>query len=101
MDPDSDPSNVPCPAGCGRRVALVTLHLDGLPHDHPDHTGRYWRTTVAYCAVCREGTADAVEHDCTGYPTSHSFPVEVGRRYRIGPAELERLRGGGRADLEG
>jgi hypothetical protein len=70
---------------------VVTVAVEGVPHEDPAHTGVYSRTAVAYCTVCREGTVEWVDHDCTGYPTSHALPVEEGRRYRVGPDDLDRL----------
>lgn len=93
--PESPPSRPGCAAGCGPLDLLVTVEFSGVDHDH--HPGQGTMQVLARvesCPACRTGRYRRHEHDCTGWPTSASFPIEAEWTKPIATEDLDRLRAG-------
>jgi hypothetical protein len=81
-----------CTRGCGPLTPVVTVWVDGFDHLDPHHYRYFSYTIVAACPVCGVGVLEWFDHDCTGYPTSHSLPVDGFRMFRIQPSDVDALR---------
>jgi hypothetical protein len=84
-----------CAAGCGPLSPIVTIEASGVDHDHhPEQGTTQVIVCMQSCPKCHAGMYWCYDHDCTGWPTSASFPIE-GRWTRSTTADdVERLREG-------
>lgn len=83
-----------CPAGCGRLAPLVCLRISGVPHEDADHYQGYVYCAVGACLTCGSGLFRWLDHNCAGYPTSYSLPIEASAVLRLTPTDVDRLREG-------
>jgi hypothetical protein len=91
--PEPPPPRPACTAGCGPLDLIVTVESSGTDHDHhPQQGTTQVIARVESCPVCRTGLYRRHEHDCTGWPTSASFPIEGEWTKPIAADDLDRLR---------
>jgi hypothetical protein len=84
-----------CVAGCGPVELVVTVESSGVDHDlHPQRGTTQVLAQIEACAVCGAGVYRRHEHDCTGWPTSASFPIEGEWTKPVSADDLRRLREG-------
>lgn len=85
----------PCAAGCGPLELVVTVEAGGTDHDvHPEQGTTQVLVHVEWCPVCGDGRYVHHDHDCTGWPTSASFPIEGEWTQPVAAGDVDRLREG-------
>jgi hypothetical protein len=93
--PETPPPRPACPACRGPLDLIVTVEASGADHDHHPEQGTVQvLARVESCPACGTGRYRRHEHDCTGWPTSASFPIEGEWSKPVAPEDLDRLRSG-------
>ena len=88
----------PCPAGCGVMEPVVAVQSEGVDHfDNPGHPRLGTAQVIVYviaCPTCGAGMYWKFDHDCAGYPTSASYPIEAVWTLPMPADDVGRLRDG-------